>query len=152
MISRPNSSYLTHKNSPGPFEYNPNKLHSKAAIRFGTSDRNSSSNRSRSNTPGPGAYIPGFMDKPSPAKYRVGTSNRRPLSAQNNYPGPGNYEIRNKFTDGPRHTISGRLDKRNGSRSPGPNTYSPDVSLIKERGASPKYSFFLAFILINMGF
>jgi len=137
MISRRNDgSFLSTKNVPGPFEYNPAKPHSKANIRFGTSHRDSS--RSRSNTPGPGTYYPGFLDKPMAAKFKVGTSLRRPLSASNAYPGPGNYEIPSKVVEGPRHSISGRSDQRNGSRSPGPGTYSPEVSLIKERGASPK--------------
>ena len=137
MISRRNdASFMSAKNVPGPFEYNPDKLHSKANIRFGTSNREGS--RSRSNTPGPGAYHPGFLDKPAAAKFRVGTSLRRPLSASNNYPGPGNYQIPSKLVEGPRHSMSGRSDQRNGSRSPGPGTYSPEVSLIKERAASPK--------------
>ena len=140
MISRRNdASFFSAKNSPGPFEYKPDKLVSKAAIRFGTSNRDSS--RSRSNTPGPGSYHPGFIDKPTSARIRVGTSNRRPLSASNTSPGPGNYGIPSRIIEGPRHSISGRSDQRNGNRSPGPGTYSPDVNLIKERGASPKFLF-----------
>ena len=143
MVSRRNdTSFASAKNFPGPFEYKPDKLISKAAIRFGHSDRES--NRSRSNTPGPGSYHPGFIDKPNSAIIRVGTSNRRPLSASTTSPGPGNYEIPSRMIEGPRHSISGRSDQRNGNRFPGPGTYSPDVSLIKERGASPK------FFLLNM--
>lgn len=144
MISRrTDQSFLSQKNLPGPFEYSPEKLISKAAIRFGTSSRDEAS-RSRSNTPGPGSYHPGFIHKPSSAKYRVGTSLRRPLSANNLAPGPGTYEIPSKMIEGPRLTMSGRTGIRTASgRLPGPGTYTPEVSFVKERASSPRFFFII---------
>ena len=52
MISRRNdNSFMSVKNSPGPFEYKPDKVLSKAAIRFGRSHREDASSRSHSKTP-----------------------------------------------------------------------------------------------------
>ena len=62
------------------------------------------------------------------------------MSASNTYPGPGNYEIPSKMVEGPKFLFGNKpedFETKKKRMSPGPGAYTPDSSIIKERGASP---------------
>lgn len=123
--------------TPGPSDYEPNKLSLKnpTAVKIGTSKK---SYVARTSTPGPGSYEHQSSDSLKKG-IKIGNSKRKFAYGENKTPGPGSYNLRIEENEAPKYSMSGRNIKILIKNNPGPGHYENDLNDFTSKTRAPTF-------------